>query len=390
MTVLAIESAGSVASVAILKDNRIVGEYSINTGTKHSETLLPMTDALIKSIGMEISDIDYIAVSVGPGSFTGLRIGISQAKAMAYAFNKLTVAVPTLKTLATVGVTPGIICSVMDARRAHVYCGLYEYNSVNSDTDTKAQACAKQYKLEKIEENTLISAEELVEKLNASGREVTFVGDGIAVLEKFLENATFTYKYALPTEIELSAAKVAYAAVDMIEAGELTTASALNAEYLRPSQAERTKEAKDNYIIREIQASDAAGAAEIEKIAIGDGAWSEETLKDVVSKDDASYLVACCGDTICGLVGAWISLDEAEITNVAVHPEYRRKGIARALLRELITRGRKNGVKRFVLEVRKSNKKAINLYESMNFEFVGERKDFYSRPKEDACIYELG
>ncbi len=74
MTVLAIESAGSVASVAILKDNRIVGEYSINTGTKHSETLLPMTDALIKSIGMEISDIDYIAVSVGPGSFTGLRI----------------------------------------------------------------------------------------------------------------------------------------------------------------------------------------------------------------------------------------------------------------------------------------------------------------------------
>ena len=277
-TVLAIESAGSVASVAILKDNRIVGEYSINTGTKHSETLLPMTDALIKSIGMEISDIDYIAVSVGPGSFTGLRIGISQAKAMAYAFNKLTVAVPTLKTLATVGVTPGIICSVM-------------------------------------------------------------------------ENATFTYKYALPTEIELSAAKVAYAAVDMIEAGELTTASALNAEYLRPSQAERTKEAKDNYIIREIQASDAAGAAEIEKIAIGDGAWSEEALKDVVSKDDASYLVACCGDTICGLVGAWISLDEAEITNVAVHPEYRRKGIARALLRELITRGRKNGVKRFVLEV---------------------------------------
>ncbi len=117
-----------------------------------------------------------------------------------------------------------------------MYCGLYEYNSVNSDTDTKAQACAKQYKLEKIEENTLISAEELVEKLNASGREVTFVGDGIAVLEKFLENATFTYKYALPTEIELSAAKVAYAAVDMIEAGELTTASALNAEYLRPSQ----------------------------------------------------------------------------------------------------------------------------------------------------------
>ena len=166
MTVLAIESAGSVASVAILKDNRIVGEYSINTGTKHSETLLPMTDALIKSIGMEISDIDYIAVSVGPGSFTGLRIGISQVKAMAYAFNKLTVAVPTLKTLATVGVTPGIICSVMDARRAHVYCGLYEYNSVNSDTDTKAQACAKQYKLEKIEENTLISAEELVEKLH--------------------------------------------------------------------------------------------------------------------------------------------------------------------------------------------------------------------------------
>ena len=82
MTVLAIESAGSVASVAILKDNRIVGEYSINTGTKHSETLLPMTDALIKSIGMEISDIDYIAVSVGPGSFTGLRIGISQAKAI--------------------------------------------------------------------------------------------------------------------------------------------------------------------------------------------------------------------------------------------------------------------------------------------------------------------
>ena len=145
-----------------------------------------------------------------------------------------------------------------------------------------------------------------------------------------------------------------------------------------------------NFLYTVFLISLAAGAAEIEKIAIGDGAWSEEALKDVVSKDDASYLVACCGDTICGLVGAWISLDEAEITNVAVHPEYRRKGIARALLRELITRGRKNGVKRFVLEVRKSNKKAINLYESMNFEFVGERKDFYSRPKEDACIYELG
>lgn len=384
MTVLAIESAGSVASAAILRDNKIVGEYSINTGMKHSETLLPMTDALLKSVGMDVSEIDYIAVSVGPGSFTGLRIGIAQAKAMAYAFNKPAVAVPTLKALGAVGITPGIICAVTDARRSHVYCGLYKYRLIDYD------AKEKRYKIEEIEENMLISAEELVEKLNAYGDEVTFAGDGVKILEKYLENAQFSYKYALPTENDLSAAKVAYIAGEMIETGEVTSASALNAEYLRPSQAERTKETQDNYIIRELRESDASGVSEIEKMSIGNGSWSEEALRDAARKENALYLVACSGDTVCGFVGSWISVDESEITNVAVHPEYRRKGIARALLRELISRGRKRGVKRFILEVRKGNKKAVNLYESMNFKFIGERKGFYDRPKEDACIYELG
>ena len=227
MRILAIESSAVTASVAILTDDVLTAEYTVNYKKTHSQTLLPMIDEICKMTETEPESFDLIAVSQGPGSFTGLRIGSATGKGIALALDKKMVAVPTLKAMAyNVSETDCLICPVMDARRQHLYTALYRL-----DKDGKPQEVLAQ---------SLLSYEELIKLLNEKNEPVLFIGDGVVPAKQaFEEGLTCAYKIAPAHICTQRAGSVALAAKDMAEAGEVILSDAFHPEYLRPSQAER-------------------------------------------------------------------------------------------------------------------------------------------------------
>ena len=218
MRILAIESSAVTASVAILTDDVLTAEYTVNYKKTHSQTLLPMIDEICKMTETEPESFDLIAVSQGPGSFTGLRIGAATGKGIALALDKKMVAVPTLKAMAyNVSETDCLICPVMDARRQHLYTALYRLDKDGKPQEVLAQSL-----------------------LNEKNEPVLFIGDGVVPAKQaFEEGLTCAYKIAPAHICTQRAGSVALAAKDMAEAGEVILSDAFHPEYLRPSQAER-------------------------------------------------------------------------------------------------------------------------------------------------------
>ena len=225
MKILAIDSSAIAASVAICEDETLLAEYTINNGNTHSETILPMVESALKMLGLSVSDIDLFAVSNGPGSFTGVRIGTATLKALAFGSEKPCVGVSTLEALAhnLVGYK-GIICPVMNARRSQVYTALFE-----SDGE----------RLTRVIEDTPMVVAELDEVLAKCGEPVRFCGDGYDVTVPNLKECQYI---GVPERERLqSAYSVAVTALEHYKNGEYTTDRELVSTYLRPSQAERER-----------------------------------------------------------------------------------------------------------------------------------------------------
>lgn len=222
MKILAIDTSALTATAAILSEDILIGEISTTTKLTHSQTIMPMIDELLNKVSLDITDIDLFACSEGPGSFTGLRIGIGTIKGLAYGLGKSVVGVSTLEALAhNIDVTDLVICPIMDARRGQVYNGLYRYNEGRL-------AC--------IEEPRALSIEELCEELS---ERTIFVGDGVNVhKEKIKELLGDKAVFASPQNLLQRAGSVAYAALSK----EAVSAEDLTAVYLRKPQAERERE----------------------------------------------------------------------------------------------------------------------------------------------------
>lgn len=229
MKILAIESSSITASVAIITDDVLTAEYTINHKKTHSQTLLPMIDELCKMTETEVSSLDVIAVSSGPGSFTGLRIGSATGKGIGLALDIPMVSVPTLDAMAyNIYGCDKIICPIMDAKRAHVYTGIYAFKNMDEG------------KLSILMGQSLLSIEELISKLNELNQEVIFVGDGISVSKTAIENGLKAkYSFAPAHLCTQRAASVAILGKIMYEEGKSMNAREHLPEYLRPSQAER-------------------------------------------------------------------------------------------------------------------------------------------------------
>lgn len=231
MRILALDSSGLVASVAILEEEQLIAEYTVNYKKTHSQTLLPMLDEIVKMTEFDLQTLDAIAVAGGPGSFTGLRIGSATAKGLGLALKKPLIHIPTVDGLAyhLCGNT-GIICPIMDARRNQVYTGLYRF-------------CGEKFEI--IEPQMAIALEELMDKLNAYGEKVTFLGDGVQVYKEQLKNGMkVEYSFAPPHQNRQSAAAVGALAVQYYKAGKIETAMEHQPDYLRLSQAERERAEK--------------------------------------------------------------------------------------------------------------------------------------------------
>ncbi len=223
MKILALDSSAVAASAAICDDVRLLAEYTLNNGNTHSETLLPMVQSILGSLSLKVSDIDLFAVSAGPGSFTGVRIGAATLKGLAFASDKPCVGVSTLEALAyNLVAFEGLICPVMNARRSQVYTALFR-------SDGRS--------LCRILEDSAMAISELDELLCEYGEKVMFTGDGYDITVSALEKTSAAY-----TSERLrhqSAASVAAVALKMYGEGKATDDRALKVNYLRPSQAER-------------------------------------------------------------------------------------------------------------------------------------------------------
>ena len=169
MKILALDSSGLVASVAVLEDDNCIAEYTINYKKTHSQTLLPMLDEVKKMIELDLSTIDAIAVAAGPGSFTGLRIGCATAKGLGQALGKPLIGIPTVDGLAfNLYGTQKVICPLMDARRNQTYTGLYEFEKKEND-----------YELKILKKQCAVALDEIIDCINELGREVIFLGESL-------------------------------------------------------------------------------------------------------------------------------------------------------------------------------------------------------------------
>ena len=232
MRILALDSSGLVATVAILEDEQMIAEYTVNYKKTHSQTLLPMLDEIVKMTEFDLSTIDAIAVAGGPGSFTGLRIGAATAKGLGLALNKPLIHIPTVDGMAY-GLCgyEGLICPIMDARRNQVYTGRYRF--VNGE-------------LQIVEEQMAISVAELIEKLNSYGEKVTFLGDGVPVYkEQFVNGLVCPYGFAPAHLNRQRAGAVGALAMKYLAEGKVESAREHKPDYLRLSQAERERAEKD-------------------------------------------------------------------------------------------------------------------------------------------------
>lgn len=226
MLILALESSAKAASVALLNDTELIAQYNQCSGLTHSRTLLPMLEDMLKNTEKKISDVDLIAVAHGPGSFTGIRIGVSTVKGLAWAGEKKCVGVSTLEAMAWHGVSRGgLVCPSMDARRSQVYNALFEI------VDGKPERLCK---------DRAISLEDLCAELKETGREVCLVGDGAKLSFDYLTRQGVACVTVPENLINQSAWGVGMAA-QQHEAG---TADDLLPVYLRLSQAERERQAR--------------------------------------------------------------------------------------------------------------------------------------------------
>ena len=231
MKILALESSATACSVALCEDEKLIAQSYQNNGLTHSVTLMPMTVNLLSGCGISLDEVELIAVAAGPGSLTGLRIGVAAAKGLAWPAGKRCAACSTLESMAwNLAHTSGEICAVMDALRHQVY-------NARFTSDGAA--------LTRLTPDRAISLEELADELKKSGNPQILVGDGAVLCYTTLKELGLDVRLAPPHLQFQSAWGVARCALELARRGELTDASGLTPNYHRLSQAERERLAKE-------------------------------------------------------------------------------------------------------------------------------------------------
>ena len=387
MKVLAIDSSGLTATVAVVDDTQTIAEYTINYKKTHSQTLLPMIDEMVRMAEVSLEDIDAIAVAGGPGSFTGLRIGSATAKGLGLALNKPLIPVPTVDGLAyNMYGCEDIICPIMDARRNQVYTGIYTFSKragINEGTK-KFEPVFQVLKMQ-----MAVSVEELIRRLNNYNRPVVFLGDGVPVYESTLEDGLkVPYSLAPSCMNRQRAAVIGALGIRYYKAGKYETAAEHQPDYLRVSQAERERAERDRtektsvYLMKR---EDAAAVAELEYQSFSD-CWSEKSILETLDNPQTICLTAEKSGKIVGYLLAYTAGNEAEIARIALSGEQRRKGIGSLLFESLKQICKERNINKIMLEVREHNSAARSFYKKCGFTVDGIRKVFYENPKEDAVL----
>ena len=227
MKILALETSAVTASVAVTEDEKLIAQSFQNSGLTHSVTLMPMVTQLLSNTGLALEDIDVVAVAAGPGSFTGVRIGVAAAKGLAWPQDKPCAPCSTLESMAwQCAHMGGEICAVMDARRRQVYA---------------ARFLGEGDKLSRLSEDGAISLEELAQQVEKSGKTQILVGDGAQLCYHYFQERGISARIAPPHLAYQTAWGVARAALELAREGKLVSGAAMTPQYHRLSQAERER-----------------------------------------------------------------------------------------------------------------------------------------------------
>ena len=227
MLILAFETSAKAASVALFQEGKLLGESYQNTGLTHSQTLMVMAEDMLKQCGFSAKDVTAVAVAAGPGSFTGVRIGVAAAKGLAWGLQVPCYGVSTLESMALgLGAFQGTVCPVMDARRSQVYNALF--TAEGGSLTRRSEDCA-------------IALADLAEELKTMPQPIFLVGDGSELTFKTLKDTVSGLVLPMESRMHQRAVGVGLAAQKAMQAGEVGDAEAMQPNYLRLSQAEREK-----------------------------------------------------------------------------------------------------------------------------------------------------
>jgi len=222
LKILGIDTSTSCGSIGLIQDDWIISDYLLNLSVTHSERLLDAVDLVLRKAGCTVHELDGFAISLGPGSFTGVRIGVSTVKGLSYATGKPVVGVSTLDVLASqVSPTPYLICPIMDARKGEVYTAFYRY---------------EENALKRLSEYVVIRPLELETMIN---EQTTFIGDGVRTYGEDLRNSLKSLALFPSFPLHLShGTAVARLGLKLLQKGELLNLATFTPLYVRPSEAE--------------------------------------------------------------------------------------------------------------------------------------------------------
>ena len=387
MKILSIETSNKICSVAILEDKNLIKKIELNNGLTHSETLMPLIKQILEETKLSLSNIDLLVCDIGPGSFTGIRIGIATVKAFTDSLNIPSVGISSLEGLAYNIKNEGLICSLIDCKNNNCYYSLYELKN-------------NAYTL--LEEPKADSIENCLNYLNYkySNCKITFVGD-VSIYKELIKNTSSHFILLDNPNTELNTTNLN----TNITANLNLTANKISAYnlgiagfnkfnkngkdenllplYLKKPQAQRQLEGK-SISIETMQTSD-LDHLDISKF---DNFWNIDILKDELKSQNSEFVCAKIENKVVGFAGIKIVLDTADIMNIAVKEDYRRQGIATLLLNNILDICNEKNIKTINLEVNEENFSAIQLYQKFGFKENGRRKKYYNN-KFDAILMKL-
>lgn len=375
MKLLCIDTASRLCSVALFEDEHRIDSITQDNGLTHSETLMPLIQLLMERHHLSLSDIDLLVGDIGPGSFTGIRIGISTLKAFSDSQGIPAIGVDSLTCLAYGSQADGLVVSVMDANHKNVYAAIFEEKNGQYE-------CIDDPQTDGIESLLLHW------KTKYGDRSFLFVGDGAKSYSEEIVHFFPKARFAPLHQCDLSITALGLAGLYQYQTikekqKELPPLLPL---YLKKPQAQRQLEAKQ-FTLSSMTLEDAKS---IEGILSSDfdDFWTNSALQSEMQSDFSLFWKVSLRDEIIGFAGVKQIVDQADLMNIVVKKSYRRQGVASLLLQKIIDWAKENQLCALHLEVNESNVSAIALYEKFHFVPVSVRKNYYGE-NQNAILMDL-
>ncbi len=362
MKILSIDTASEICGVSLLENSNLIGNFDQNTGRTHSENLMPMIEQALKQCELTLKDIDLLVCDKGPGSFTGIRIGIATVKAFHDSLSIPCIGISSLEALAYTIKKEGFIVTLLDCKNNNCYFALYEYK--NSQYTEILIPTA----------DTIENALKTCLQIIPSNSSITFVGDGSIIYKELIDSQCKNCYFATSENNVLNSYYLGLAGLDKFRKKEWKEVLPL---YLKKPQAQRQLEEKFNNITIDTMTPENLEQISNTLLSHFDEFWSYNLLKDELNAKNSNYLVAKLNNEVVGFAGIKIMVEEADIMNIVVRKDFRNQGIGGLLLKNLIDLSKKQNLTSVTLEVMEENYPAIHLYKNLGFEQIGLRKNYY-------------